>query len=88
MKLLLVEPDRLLAGIYLEALSEADYEVIYAPNAQLAILVADQIRPDFIILELQLIEHSGIEFLYELRSYADWQSPANLIITMSYYVTN
>jgi len=25
-------------------------------------------------LELQLASHNGIEFLYELRSYNDWQS--------------
>lgn len=73
-KLLLVEPDRLLASIYFDALTEAGYEVIYAPSAQTAVLVADQVRPDSIVLEIQLIEHSGIEFLYELRSYADWQN--------------
>ncbi len=72
-KLLLIEPDRMLASIYFDALSAAGCEVIYAAGAQLAILVADQIQPDLIVLELQLIEHSGIEFLYELRSYADWQ---------------
>jgi DNA-binding response OmpR family regulator len=34
---------------------------------------ADVIQPDLVILELQLVEHSGIEFLYEFRSYTDWQ---------------
>src|SRR3954465_15447238 len=42
-------------------------------GAQTAVMVADQHQPDLVILELQLVEHSGIEFLYEFRSYAEWQ---------------
>jgi DNA-binding response OmpR family regulator len=72
-KVLLVEPDRMLADIYLEALADSGFDVMYAPNAQGGIIVADAVKPDLIILELQLVEHSGIEFLYELRSYGDWQ---------------
>ena len=37
-------------------------------------MAADQQLPDLVIVELQLIEHSGIEFLYEFRSYTEWQS--------------
>ena len=73
-KVLLVEPDRVLAGVYLDALEGAGYDIMYAPNAQAAVLVADSAKPDLIILEIQLVEHSGIEFLYELRSYSDWQT--------------
>ncbi|HET8991765.1 MAG TPA: response regulator [Candidatus Saccharimonadales bacterium] len=72
--ILLIEPDRIMAGLYFNALTEAGHEVIYAPSAQTGILVADDVQPDLIILEIQLVEHSGIEFLYELRSYADWQA--------------
>lgn len=72
-KVLLIEPDRLLASIYAGALKEAGYKVSYATSAQSAIQVADKVKPDLIILEIQLIEHSGIEFMYELRSYVDWQ---------------
>jgi response regulator RpfG family c-di-GMP phosphodiesterase len=35
--------------------------------------VADRFQPDLVVIELQLVEHSGIEFLYEFRSYPDWQ---------------
>jgi DNA-binding response OmpR family regulator len=37
-------------------------------------LCADDVRPDVAIVELQLVAHSGIEFLYEFRSYVDWQN--------------
>lgn len=70
---LLVEPDRLLAKTYFQALSEAGHDVIVAAGAQTAIFAADKQLPDVVVLELQLVEHSGIEFLYEFRSYPEWQ---------------
>ncbi|HVV25863.1 MAG TPA: response regulator [Candidatus Saccharimonadales bacterium] len=72
-RILLIEPDYILAQTYYEALSQAGHEVIPTAGAQTALVVADDIQPDLIILELQLIEHSGVEFLYEFRSYPDWQ---------------
>src|SRR5438309_2019280 len=72
--ILLVEPDYILARIYSQALNRAGYKVTLASNAQMAITLADKKQPDLVILELQLIEHSGIEFLYEFRSYQEWQA--------------
>lgn len=34
--------------------------------------MADEAKPDAVILELAMPEHNGIEFLQEFRSYADW----------------
>lgn len=70
---LLVEPDRLLADTYKQALTAHGHEVIMCATAQSAISAADVVIPDVVILEVQLIEHSGIEFLYEFRSYSEWQ---------------
>lgn len=72
--ILIVEPDRMLAQSYYQALTEAGHQVMVAPGAQTAIMAADRQMPDLIIVELQLVEHSGIEFLYELRSYPEWQA--------------
>jgi DNA-binding response OmpR family regulator len=72
--ILLVEPDRILAGIYRQGFQSHDYSVVMCAGAQSAIYAADDKRPDIVILELQLIGHSGIEFLYEFRSYPEWQS--------------
>ena len=71
--ILLIEPDKLLAETYFLALNHAGHQVMACAGAQSAIMVADRHRPDLVILELQLVEHSGIEFLYEFRSYAEWQ---------------
>lgn len=71
-KILLIEPDRPLAEIYFRALKQAGYEVTVCSSAQAGILAADKVQPDLVILEPQLVRHSGIEFLYEFRSYPDW----------------
>jgi DNA-binding response OmpR family regulator len=73
MNVLLIEPDRLLAGTYRQALEARGHKVIMCASAQSAIFAADTVKPDVVILELQLIDHSGIEFLYEFRSYPEWQ---------------
>lgn len=72
--ILLIEPDKLLAETYAEVLQAEGHEVVARAGAQSAIMAADEARPDIVVLELQLVEHSGIEFLYEFRSYAEWQS--------------
>jgi len=74
MNILLVEPDRALAKTYAATLIDAGHNVVAAATAQSAIQAADAMKPDLVILELQLVEHSGIEFLYEFRSYSDWKS--------------
>lgn len=81
-QILLIEPDRVLAETYRQALLAKGHTVVCCASAQAAIISADQHRPDLVILELQLIEHSGIEFLYELRSYQDWQGIPVVVHTM------
>jgi len=72
--ILLIEPDYVLARTYRQALAGRGRHINLATTAQAAILTADRSRPDLVILEIQLVEHSGIEFLYEFRSYPDWQN--------------
>ena len=78
-QILLLEPDRMLAETYMQALGAAGHQVVAAVSAQSAIMAADETTPDIVIIELQLIEHSGIEFLYEFRSYPDWRETPVLI---------
>ncbi len=72
-RILLIEPNRILAQIYKDALKQGGYKVSLAYDAQNAITTSDKLRPDLIVLEIQLIKHNGVEFLYELRSYPEWQ---------------
>ncbi|MEO6513492.1 MAG: response regulator [Candidatus Saccharimonadales bacterium] len=80
-QILLIEPDRLLARIYFDALASAGHKVQICATAQAGIYCADDIKPDVVLLELQLVAHSGIEFLYEFRSYPDWQNIPVIITT-------
>lgn len=79
--ILLIEPDRVLAETYWRALESAGHLVVVCAGAQAGIMVADQIKPELVILELQLVGHSGIEFLHEFRSYNDWQKVPVVIHT-------
>lgn len=74
MHILLVEPDKLLGQIYTAAIQSTGHKVVHCFDAQTAIVAADKCRPDVVIVELQLAGHSGFEFLYEFRSYADWRN--------------
>lgn len=80
-QILLVEPDPILAKTYAAALSKSGHHVLRAYDAQSAINATDSVRPDSIILEIQLPQHNGVEFLYELRSHADWQAIPVIIQT-------
>lgn len=72
MQILLIEPDTKLANIYIGALERVGHKVARVTTAQSGVTVADIRKPDVVIMELQLATHSGVAFLYEFRSYADW----------------
>lgn len=78
---LLLEPNRILARQYAEVLQQHGYHVIAAADAQSAILAADAQTPDVVITELLLARHSGIEFLYEFRSYSEWQQIPTIVLS-------
>ncbi|MEK7594815.1 MAG: response regulator [Patescibacteria group bacterium] len=80
-KILLIEPDRMLTETYGRSLVSAGHQVMACFTAQAGIQAADKQQPDVVILELQLVEHSGIEFLYEFRSYSEWQNIPVIIQT-------
>lgn len=81
MRILLIEPDKVLADIYLKALKKSGHHVTHTSNAQKAVHVIDNQAPDIIVLELQLAPHNGVEFLYELRSYPEWHDIPVVILS-------
>ncbi|GAC1387138.1 MAG: hypothetical protein NVS1B7_5740 [Candidatus Saccharimonadales bacterium] len=80
--ILVIEPDRILGKIYVETLQRVGHTVQLCAHAQAAVDLMDSETPDIIILELQLIDHSGIEFIYELRTYSEWQYIPIIVHTM------
>src|SRR6266550_1864776 len=73
-QIILLETDRQLANNLKEYFRQAGHELLVYSDPQQAVLAADTNHPDIIILDLILAGRSGIEFLYELRSYPDWQN--------------
>jgi CheY-like chemotaxis protein len=81
-RILLIEPNTSLARLYQGMFTEEGYQVVHVASAQSGIDASDKAAPDIVILELQLPRHSGIEFLHEFRSYAEWWEVPVIINTV------
>ena len=81
-ELLFIEPDKILGNTYLRYFGSKNYSVRVTGSAQEAIILADDITPDLVIVELQLRLHNGIDFLYEFRSYSDWHQIPIIILSI------
>ncbi len=73
-RILLVEPDREVAEVLVGALNSSEAQAVWANNAQSAIDASDKKTPDLVIVELAVSDQNGLAFLYEFRSYAEWQN--------------
>jgi CheY-like chemotaxis protein len=72
-KILLLEADRMLANNFSRYLKGLGHKVTWELEPQEAIYSVDKNQLDAIIIDLLLAGRSGIEFLYEFRSYPEWQ---------------
>lgn len=79
--ILLIEPDYVLAKTTSQYLVAQNYAVSHCADAQSAVALADDNPPDVVVLELQLAAHSGIEFIYEFRSYTDWANVPIIVLS-------
>lgn len=80
-KVLIVDTDQMLTANIRDYLTFHGHEVRCCYDLQYAIDSADASCPDLVILELLLCGRSGVEFLYEFRSYPDWQHIPVVIFT-------
>jgi len=84
-KILVLEADKILAGNLSRYLRNSGHSVTWSSGPQEAIEQTDKNQPDVIVTDLVLGEHSGVEFLYELRSYPEWQDlPVIILSTIAY----
>lgn len=72
-RVLILETDRQLAKNISNFLILQGHQVDVYSDPQSAISAADTNCPDVVVLDLMLAGRSGIEFLFELRSYPEWQ---------------
>ena len=72
-RVLLLEPDSMLAQDIGEILGGRGYKIDWQVDPQAAMDSADRAKPSLVILDVLLAGRSGVEFLYEFRSYPEWQ---------------
>lgn len=79
--ILLLESDRLLAKNLAKALQAAGHETIHVVNPLAAVRTAEKKLPNLIIMDLQLAGRSGVEFLFEFKSYPEWAGVPVIILS-------
>lgn len=82
MHILIIEPNKVLAATYAMALTNVGHTVSHAHTAQTAVAMADEKKPNLVILELQMARHNGVEFLYEFKSYPEWRLIPVIILSV------
>src|SRR5436190_4427469 len=74
MTILLVESDKLLADNFSTVANLAGHKTVWQVDLQSAIESIDNDKPDAVVIDINLANRSGVELLYELRSYPEWQN--------------
>jgi signal transduction histidine kinase/CheY-like chemotaxis protein len=81
-KLLLVEDDETTRTMIQHALEREGWAITPAENGRIALArLAEELRPDAILLDLLMPEMDGFEFLAELRRHAAWREIPVLVLT-------
>jgi CheY-like chemotaxis protein len=70
MEILLLDSNKTTQNVMEDLLPDCSISI--ASGAAKALEIANENRPNIVILELSLAGHSGLEFLYEFRTYTDW----------------
>jgi len=80
-KLLLVDDEESIHLLYKEEFEEEGYEVHSAMNGEEALKLFDQIKPDLVILDINMPGMDGIEVLRRMKQ----KSPSTPVIISSAY---
>lgn len=81
LKILIIESDAVSARQYRDFFKLHTIEAQVVSGAAEAIEAADEQHFDAVVVELQLIGHGGVEFLYEFRSYVDFDDIPVILYT-------
>lgn len=78
-KIAIIEDDAAIAQMYRMKFEAEGYEVETAENGKLGLELAEEMRPDIILLDLMMPEMPGDEMLQKLRD-TDWGKEIKVII--------
>lgn len=78
-KIAIIEDDLAIAQMYRMKFETEGYEVETAENGKLGLALAEEMKPDIILLDLMMPEMPGDEMLKQLRA-TDWGKKIKVII--------
>lgn len=78
-KIAIVEDDQVIAQMYRMKFESEGFEVQIAENGKLGVELAEQMKPDMVLLDLKMPEMSGEDALKAIRA-ADWGKQIPVII--------
>jgi two-component system response regulator ResD len=78
-KIAIIEDDAAIAQMYRMKFEAEDYQVETAENGQLGLKLAEQMKPDIILLDLMMPEMNGDEMLAKMRK-TNWGKDTKVII--------
>lgn len=67
-KILIVEHDTFLAGIYAAKFEQAGFEVVHVADGELALVATSKKMPDVILMDVVLPKLNGFEVLEKIKS--------------------
>jgi two-component system KDP operon response regulator KdpE len=79
LKILVIDDEPQLRKLLKLSLDASDYEVVLADSGKLGVQLAASIRPDLILLDLNLPDSDGINILREIR---EWSSVQIIILSV------
>lgn len=66
-KILIIEDEQILREMYIQKLSQANFNVIAGENVKEGLILAKKEKPDLILLDILLPKENGISFLEKLK---------------------
>ncbi len=80
-KILLVDDDRINTTLIGFALKEAGFQIVSAEDGKKGLEIFEHEQPDLIVLDIQMPEMSGFEFMGELKSFQGGSSVPVIMLT-------
>jgi two-component system response regulator PrrA len=84
--ILIVDDDRAVVDTFARMLKLEGFSVATAINPEAGLQIAENVRPDAIILDLRMPLVNGLQFLRQIRSKADLAEVPVAIVTGDYFL--